>query len=178
MDRAHGRKMLYYDFNGISEPEALKLIKERFNPSTIDDKDNIGDTILIESARYAYETCVSYALSIGANPNAEAFCGTPAIGMSNNYNIIRNLLNAGATPDSISLRRYIRLNNKQLAYLFIDRGVSFDKTSIFYNVQWFTEFIDWRNQTRHTAIMLMSIHKFKRSPKTKSNNRDVFRLIV
>jgi hypothetical protein len=160
----------------VLDSDVLKNLKQlNLDSSNVDTENHWQDTLLLGAIRNKLELCVSYLLSIGADPNKIAYGGVTPIDITNDYNIIKLLLDAGAEPEEIILSWCIRDDMKQLACLFIDRGAPFDKLTV---PDWVTEFADQRTQTRQAAIIMMGIHKFKRTNVTGPNNRDVICLVA
>jgi ankyrin repeat protein len=170
----------------------LKQLRLALTVDNVNDVDDDGCTALHLAARSGYDECVEFCIEMGANVNARANGGhTPLHFASSNRhaNVARVLLDAGAMVDttndfgSTPLYWAIRFKRANAAPLLIDRGgrvsnVKLDEEDVPSIPEWITTFVESRSNCRCAAIIIIGIHKYRRTTVTGSNDINVIKLIA
>jgi hypothetical protein len=172
----------YSIFTKLSDDAVLELLKRSdLNLANIDEYDINGHTLLYKLVYQNRQKCVDYILSIGADVNKTTQNYGIPLATASTSEMFISLFNAGATPVGHVLQWKIQSNQRNISYLLIDRGtpICLDaKPECEPSPDWVTKFVIHRNQTRRTAIIVMCIHKFKRTNVMGRNNRDAIRLVA
>jgi ankyrin repeat protein len=149
-----------------------------------------GWTALYYAACNGHDDCVIYCLEMGADVNASDSIGrTPlhVASMWGHVNVARVLLDAGALVDArnvngwTALHHAIEFERVDVARLLVDRGANVSSMNWCPGLpripDWISEFIESRSNCRTAAIVIIGIHKYRRTTMTGNNDINVLRLI-
>jgi ankyrin repeat protein len=159
----------------------------------VDDNSPTYDcTALHYAASYEQVECVKVCMEMGANVNARTNGQqTPLHGvasMRGNVEIARMLLDEGAIVDAKNrygitpLYSAIFNNHMDVARSLIDRGgkVSNVKLNVFLPAipDWVTNYVASRSNCRIVSIVIIGIHKYRRTNLTGNNDINVLKLVA
>jgi ankyrin repeat protein len=148
-------------------------------------------TALHLAALGGHVDCVMWCLEMRANVSARDGVGcTPlhyASFVSGNVDIVRVLLDAGATVEARTNSRWsslhcaIATDRVNVMRALIDRGAKVSNVQLDQYVPtipaWVTTFVASRSKCRSVAVTIIGIHKFHRTRITGKNDHNVMRLI-
>jgi ankyrin repeat protein len=168
----------------------VQRLRVALTVNNVNDVDGFGWTALHCAATYKHVDCVKYCIEMGANVNARTIDGwTPLQCASSDgcINVVRVLLDAGAIIDAADndgltpLYETIRDKHPDVAQLLIDRGAKVSNVKLDAYVRaipdWVTTFIESRSNCRNVCIIIIGIHKYRRTTMTGNNDINVLRLV-
>jgi ankyrin repeat protein len=157
-------------------------------------RDNVNDIdTALHHAADAYGgsvDCAKYCIEVGANVNARNQFGCTPLHLASfrgRVDVVRVLLDAGAIVDATNTSGwtplYRAIDNKRVdvAQLLIDRGGKVSNVELDGWVpaipDWLIALIESRSTCRFVAIVIIGIHKYRRTTMTGNNDINVVRLI-
>jgi hypothetical protein len=166
----------------------LQQLRDMLTVDNVNDVDDRDWTAIHCAAWYGHDDCVKCCIKMGANVNVRTNAGsTPLHLASDDFNVVRILLNAGARVDATDNYRRtplydaIRLKRVDVTRILIDRGAKVSNVKLDHWVpaipDWVIAFIESRSNCRSAAIIMIGIHKYRRTILTGNNDVNVIRLI-
>lgn len=162
--------------------EALKLI--------LDDVDIVDEystrTPLRQAAFGNKMACVKWLIDQGAlinDVNSEGWSALHLAIWRDNAQVVKMLLNAGASTtsrissDHSPLALCFLRDARGCARVLLDRGVTHDGL-LLNTPKWVENFLDSRKRCRHAALLVVGIHRWRRSSVMAGNGRDVVRIVA
>jgi hypothetical protein len=168
----------------------LQQLRVALTGGNVNDVDSNDWTVLHWAARYGRAECANYCIEMGANVNTHSIYGfTPLriASLSGHVNVVRVLLDADALVDATDddgwtpLKFAIYIKRVDVARLLMDRGARASNVKLGSSVQsipyWINALMEWRSNCRFVSIVLIGIHKYRRTTMTGNNDINVLRLI-
>jgi hypothetical protein len=152
---------------------------------TVDNVNDNSDRVFQAAAWGGNIDCVKFCLEMGANVNSRAKNGKSPLyyaTLRGHVEVVRILLDAGATVEERSLHCAICYNYKDIARLLIGRGAQVTKELLDDEglpaavPDWFTTIVSSRLACRSAATIIVGIHKYRRTNVTGNNDINVLRL--
>jgi ankyrin repeat protein len=171
----------------------MQQLRVALTVDNVNDADYDGGWTALHWAAYAYnghEECVKFCIEMGANVNARNENGWTPLHLASwqgNVNVVRVLLDAGAMVDvrensgRTPLCDVIRSELVNVTKLLVDRGAMVSNVKLDERVpeipDWVNSFIVSRSNCRCTTIVIIGMHKYRRTTVTGNNDINVLRLI-
>jgi ankyrin repeat protein len=173
-----------------AEHDNLQVLRGFLNTNNVDNADSFGWTTIHHAAGKGKVECVRYCLEMGANVMPRTFNGwTPlhVASLNGHMDVARLSLDAG-TPVDIAdnvgwtpLRCAIQGSYRTIARLLIDRGARASNVLLDNRVSkipdWVTTIVESRSNCRCAAMVIVGLHKYRRTTVTGNNDINVLRLI-
>jgi ankyrin repeat protein len=164
----------------------LQQLRVALTVDNVNDGDECGWTALHIAARYGHDECVNYCVEMGANVNARSDDGwTPLhpASMHGHANVVSVMLGVGVVVDATDAYGWTPLlcaidsERVHVTRILIDRGAKVSNVKLPSIPDWVTTFIESRSNCRFVSIVIIAIHKYRRTTVTGNNDINVLRLI-
>jgi ankyrin repeat protein len=170
----------------------VQVLGKLLTATNVDDVvlDGIGGwTALHYASCHARIECIKICLHLNANVNVrDLHGGTPLHYASHNHvDVVLLLLDAGAMVDATDkddrtpLHCAIRYNSDDVAKLLLDRGAKVSNVKLDFFVPEIPSriglFVESRTNCRCATVIVIGVHKFRRTIVTGNNDINVLRLI-
>jgi ankyrin repeat protein len=168
----------------------LEKLREVLTANNVDNADSRGWTALHNAAWYGHVSCVKYFVEMHANVNARNEYGlTPLHWAAENgsLDVVRVLLDAGASIDTTSedgwtpLRYAIYYKRIEIVRLLFDRGAKLSLVlldDILLRIPHWVKTFHTMATCGRACVLIMGIHKYRRSNVTANNDNNVLKLIA
>jgi ankyrin repeat protein len=169
----------------------LHVLRGLLTTNNVDDADGFGWTALSHAAGKGKMDCVRYCLEMGANVMARSANGWTPLHVASYFgsvDVVHVFLDAGATVDEKDNAGFsplccaIQSSEYACAKLLIDRGTKMSSIKVNNSFlraipDWVTAFVESRSNCRTAAIVMVGIHKYRRTTVSGNNDINVLRLI-
>jgi hypothetical protein len=168
----------------------LQQLRVALTASNVNDIDGGGWTAFHWAAYDGSVDCLNYCIEMSANVSARTDEGwTPLhfASWNGHVNVVRVLLDAGVLVDVTDdygwtpLYHALKYERVDVAQLLIDRGAKVSNVILDRDVpaipDWVTAFVESRSNCRCAAIIIIGIHKYRRTTVTGNNDINVLRLV-
>jgi ankyrin repeat protein len=166
----------------------LQELRLALTVNNMNDADPNGWTALHWAANFGHVDCVKLCIKMGADMNVRVIDGWAPLTLASwtgHFDVVRLLLDAGAiidaTDNGIPLKYAIEHKDVDSIRLLIDRGekvsnVKLDQLYAQAIPDWVNTFIESRSNCRNVSIIIIGIHKYRRTTVT-GNDINVLRLV-